>query len=120
MGNDLNVGSKLLHEYVVALEETFGRGEVELNALRVLSHIAIQRGPIGQQDLVQALGLSEAAISRNLKILGVGHTMDVPGPRLVETYTDPTSARKRLCRLTGKGIEFMQKLTKISEACRER
>lgn len=98
-----------MQEIVGALHKTMGRGEVELNALRVLFIIAsYDPKPVPQLTLRELTGLSEAAVSRNLAILGRGNTMDVPGPKLVETFEDPDNRKRRLCKLTSKGRNFME------------
>lgn len=105
-----------MQDILAALHKTMGRGEVELNALRVLFIIAsYDPRPIPQLTLRELTGLSEAAVSRNLAILGRGNTMDIPGPKLIETYEDPDNRKRRLCKLTSKGRNFMELIGGIVE-----
>jgi DNA-binding MarR family transcriptional regulator len=98
-------------EAVGAVYAAMGRGEVELNALRVLFVIASHHGKVIPQGTVRDLtGLSEAAISRNLAILGEGASRKQDGPEWVESYEDPEYRRRKLVKLTPKGRQFLESL----------
>ena len=100
-------------EVITALRTVMNRGEVELNCLEILFAIAAQPRPIPQIHLRDVSGLSEAAVSRNLAILGEGSSFRTPGPKLVETYEDPDYRRRKLVRLTAKGRSFMDTIQLI-------
>jgi len=103
-----------LSETIQAVYTVMGRGELELNALRILFVIApYGTRPIPQQTIREMTGLSEAAVSRNLAILGEGYTMHVKGPKLIESYQDPEYARRKLVKLTARGRSFMESLQGI-------
>jgi DNA-binding MarR family transcriptional regulator len=103
-----------LAETIGAVYTVMGRGEVELNALRILFVIAPYGSrPVPQATVRDMTGLSEAAVSRNLAILGPGHTLRVKGPGLVETYEDPEYRRRKLVKLTARGRSFVESLQGI-------
>lgn len=58
-------------------------------------------------DLIGLLDLSNAAVSRNVNILGTG-TPKEPGWGLVEAYEDAYWRRRKLVRLTQKGRTLME------------
>jgi DNA-binding MarR family transcriptional regulator len=103
-----------LAEALTVLRGTMGRGEVELNALQILLIVASYKGRTVPQATIRELtSLSESAVSRNLAILGEGHTSRVPGPKLIESHEDPEYRRRRLVKLTPRGKQLMETLQGI-------
>lgn len=60
-------------------------------------------------DLIEACGLSNAAVSRNITLLGRGSPKE-PGMGLVEAYEDEMWRRRKLVQLTDAGKKFASKL----------
>lgn len=58
-------------------------------------------------DLIDLVGVSNAAVSRNITLLGKGSPGD-PGMGLVEAFEDEYFRRRKLVRLTTKGKELMK------------
>lgn len=93
-----------------------GRGDVDANAMMIFLMIAERAD--GDREITQAevfarSGLSEAAVSRNIAILGKGHTMSNPGPQLIEAFKDLDNRRRNILRLTRKGRAFFDSLKEI-------
>lgn len=57
----------------------------------------------------KALGLSQAATSRNMTKLGPGRPGE-PGLRLIEQYEDPYDRRNKIAKLTPEGREVIKAL----------
>jgi DNA-binding MarR family transcriptional regulator len=65
-------------------------------------------------ELEAKLGLSQASISRNAAYLSRGHpSKGTKGSGLIEVYEDPYYVKRKLCRLTPKGVTVAQQVAKL-------
>lgn len=91
-----------------------GRGEVDINVLRIFYLVAQWRGDaIPQATVRDTLSLSEAGVSRNVALLSVGASVNTRGPGLIESFEDPEYRRRKLIRLTSKGRRFADSLENV-------
>ncbi len=94
---------------------TMGRSDVDLSALKAFLIVAENHPRETPQGVLRdRLGLSEAAVSRNISILSVG-SVSVPGPGLIESRTDEEYRRRKLIKLTAKGRQTAETLKTILE-----
>ena len=78
-------------------------------AVQMLLEVSL-RDETSMTDLGSAVGVSQAAISRNVGKLGGGMTFKEKGAGLVEAYEDPKYRRQKLVRLTPKGRRLVDEL----------
>lgn len=71
------------------------------------------RGRATYRDLEEALGLSNASISRTVTALAETHRTGRPGFNLLETCKDPVEARRLLVRLSAKGKALARQIEGI-------
>jgi DNA-binding MarR family transcriptional regulator len=77
---------------------------------QLLLHIAKFPG-VSQKELISALGVTYASVSRNVATLGHRHALsDRDGFELLEAVQDPDDARRQMVFLTNKGKHFVSKL----------
>lgn len=81
--------------------------EVPAQTIACFCQIAM-RGEMPMYDLIDLMGVSNAAVSRNITKLGNGSPRE-PGLKLVEAYEDPEWRRRKLVKLTAKGIKVADK-----------
>lgn len=111
MSIDVVALSSDLHEAWVRM---MGRGTFEVTVLRIFAIVAEANGqPVQQAVIRERLGIVESTASRNISLLSKGATFTSPGPRLIESYDDPTYPRRKLVRLTAKGKNFLNALQSI-------
>lgn len=72
--------------------------------------------PMG--ELERYVGLSQAAISRNVDRLGPGKSPDFSGARVIEAYEDPSFRTRKLVKLTPKGVKLKDKLVEALKGAR--
>ena len=92
----------------LAAVETF-RSEcrADLGSVTILCFLQIaMHRELPMFDLIKLLGVSNAAVSRNITLLGAGTPRD-PGMGLVEAYEDAYYRRRKLVRVTQKGSILM-------------
>ena len=110
----MNATIGLMQEVSEAWTRTMGRGEIELNVIRVFCLVAEAGGrPIPQASIRERTGLAESSVSRNVAMLSIGATASNPGPKLLESYEDPEYRRRKLVKLTAAGKRFVEALETI-------
>ena len=95
----------------LAAVETFRkecRADISSQTISCFLQIAMRR-EMPMFDLIKLLDVSNAAVSRNVTLLGQGSPKD-PGLGLVEAYEDVYFRRRKLVRITQKGSILMEKL----------
>ncbi len=92
--------------------KTVGRGNIEMQTLSTFFYIAAQGKDIPMQDLEDALGVSQAAVSRNVTLLSIGGAR-LPAPNLIEAFEDPEYRRRKYVRLTPKGRKLADQLADL-------
>jgi DNA-binding MarR family transcriptional regulator len=83
--------------------------DIQAQTIRTLLEVAVS-GELPMQELVKRLGVSGAAVSRNVDVLSegkIGH----PGKGWLEVNVDPGDRRIKRVRLTAKGRAVVDKLT---------
>jgi DNA-binding MarR family transcriptional regulator len=113
MGTDTLSGA--IPRMVLLLEEV-QRLDKEMPAQTLMAFLLVaSAGPDGivQNELQQKLGLSGAAVSRNVTFLSKARGVGLPGHGLVESEIDEVNRRHRRLTLTPKGERLAEKLSKI-------
>lgn len=82
------------------------RADIPSQTMSAFIHIAMRR-EMPMYDLIGLLDMSNAAVSRNITLLGQGNPRD-PGMGLVEAYEDVFYRRRKLVRLTQKGQQLAE------------
>lgn len=83
---------------------------MSLQTVETFIHIVENEG-ISLRELEGLVGLSQAAMSRNVQILSEWKMKDVKGHNLVKAEISPDDRRKRVCSLTAKGRRLADTLT---------
>ena len=91
------------------LRDKTGNPDLLVAAVQMLLEVSL-RGETSMTDLESAVGVSQAAISRNVGKLGGGMTFKEKGAGLVEAYEDPKYRRQKLVRLTPKSRRLVDEL----------
>lgn len=97
-----------LLETLNAVSEIAARETLQLQTLRIFLVIAM-RGELSQVELNKMAAVSEASVSRNIRMLGRGRP-DAPGYGWVESYRDPADYRFTRVRLTREGAQVAKQL----------
>jgi len=79
--------------------------EMQMQTALTLIYTALHDG-LSMQELVNLIGVSQAAISRNVATLGQGIRPGVEGYGLLRAEEDPYNRRSKLVFLTDKGKIF--------------
>lgn len=74
---------------------------LEAQTIRTLLEIATS-GELPMQEIIKRVGMSGAAVSRNVDMLGDGK-LGAPGLKWVEVNVDPADRRIKRVKLTAKG-----------------
>ncbi len=102
--------TQVLLSAMKVIRDTIGDGGSDVSVSNVITLLVIAQNPETPVVRVQeALGLSQAACSRNLSRLSSGRP-DKPGLRLIEQYEDPYDRRNKIARLTPQGREVVKAL----------
>lgn len=99
----------LLIAGVDVLRRELDRGDLPSQTIVCFCHIAM-RNEMPMNDLIDLMDVSNAAVSRNVNMLGIG-TPREPGLGLVDAYEDPEFRRRKLVKLTTKGAKLRDKVT---------
>lgn len=95
------------------LKEETQNPELQVITAQVFLSIAQRRSETPMAALEEEVGVSQAAISRNIAKLGQGISRSEPGAGWVEAYEDLDNRRRKLVRLTEKGRFVAQQLSDI-------
>lgn len=68
---------------------------------------------LSQLDLFNRLGMSKAAVSRNVSILSKYKGPGLAGLGLIESEMQPENRRQRVLRLTPKGAKFLERVLQV-------
>jgi DNA-binding MarR family transcriptional regulator len=96
------------------------RADIGAQTISCFLHISVL-AEIPMLDLIEKLGVSGAAVSRNITLLGKGIPARngkpaKPGLNLVESQEDEKYRRRKIVRLTAKGRELAAKLIEEIES----
>lgn len=82
--------------------------EIQAQTVAILLYIAVKRKPVLMQELSDALGISQASVSRNVAVWSNLHWKQKPGHNLVESWENPENRRQKFVDLTQKGRLFIK------------
>lgn len=94
------------------LEKTrdhLGTNEMPSQMLWIFAYVA-ENKDVPMADLCKQTGLAQSSISRNVAKLAQGESPTEPGYGLIEAFEDPYFRRRKLVRVTPKGIKFAKEL----------
>lgn len=86
--------------------------EMPIQMVVVFLRLAL-KGEASMQDLMDAAGISQASISRNVSALSKTHRRGKPGHNLVIAFEDPMERRRKLVRLSTKGKKLADKVSDL-------
>ena len=66
--------------------------------------------PIPMSEIAEHVGVTQASVSRNVALLSSWTRYKTKGPNLVEAYEDANERRRKLVKLTHKGLKFYNDL----------
>jgi DNA-binding MarR family transcriptional regulator len=97
------------------LLETFRelRPDMPMQTACILLLVAIKPG-IGQRDLLELMGISQASVSRNVFALLETDRHGKPGLNLIVQHRHPVDARNTMLYLTPEGDAFLARLLPMS------
>lgn len=94
--------------------EEFRHLDSEMPAQTMLTFLhVLQKPDIMLVELAEKMGVSNAAVSRNLSKLARWQKMGKPGLDLVERVENPANRREKNVSITKKGERFAQRLEKL-------
>lgn len=112
MAIDTNVG--------LNLAESFAELDTTMQISNMLTFLYVaRRGVCSQKDIELALGLSNAAASRNISYWCERKRYGVEGHGFIHREMDPKDNRQKLLSLTDEGKVFYDSLRQGSDAVRE-
>tara|TARA_E500000081_G_scaffold146870_1_gene170426 strand:- start:44 stop:370 length:327 start_codon:yes stop_codon:yes gene_type:complete len=65
---------------------------------------------VAMADLSTKIGVSQASVSRNVALLSSLTRYKTKGPNLLEAYEDKMERRRKLVKLTNRGLKFYNDL----------
>src|SRR4051794_21772868 len=81
-------------------------GTTDVPVSQVLTFLAVaSHGEMPMADLEKATGVVQSSCSRNVARIGPGTNPKEPGLGLVETFEDPWYRRRKLVKLTHRGMK---------------
>lgn len=102
------------------LAESFAQIDTTMQVSNMLTFLYVaRRGVCTQKDIELALGLSNAAASRNVSYWTERKRYGVEGRGFIQRELDPKDQRHKLLSLTKEGQEFYKKLKEGSEAVKQ-
>lgn len=111
----LNLGEHFLRSLTLLiqmLDKT--RKHLETNELPsqmlLMFAIVADRKEVPMAELGKLTGLAQSSVSRNVAKLAQGETPMAPGFGLIEAFEDPFYRKRKLVRVTSKGLEFANAL----------
>lgn len=112
MGTDANLSK--LAKVIVLLQTELNNPEMQAQTMLTLINV-MRQGELAMAELEKSVGVSQAAISRNISRLSDGLPPDFKGPHVVEAYEDPMYRRRKIVKLTPKGDRLRKKLVEMME-----
>jgi DNA-binding MarR family transcriptional regulator len=103
---------RLLQSYTKTKDEPEGNAELQMNTMRAFLHIATRHpNEVSLGEAEKLLGFTQTTASRTYGYLAAGNAKKPIGYRLIEVYEDPFYRRRKLAKLTPKGIELANKMS---------
>lgn len=95
--------------------ETFwkatGTTDTPMSQVLTFMHVG-SRAEVSMAELEKLTGVVQSSVSRNVAKIGPGLNPKEPGLGLVEAYEDPWNRKRKLVRLTKKGLQLQADLEK--------
>ena len=80
-------------------------------AMIIFLHIAKSNPePVAMSDLSERIGITQASVSRNVALLSSLTRYKTKGPNLLEAYEDVMERRRKLVKLTRRGLSYYKDL----------
>jgi DNA-binding MarR family transcriptional regulator len=102
--------STALQVLLRAWQEHTGERETPIQQVLTFAYVAGSSEPVPMADLIDSTGVSQSSVSRNVATLGPGVSPSQPGYGLMEAFEDPYYRRRKLVRLTSKGLKLRNEL----------
>lgn len=105
------------HRFRQAIEHlclVTGNDEIQAQTLRVLLYVA-ERSPneVPLREIEQNLSLNQTTTSRNVGYLAKGNIRVEQGLKLLDAFEDPLYRRRKLCKITKRGADTVNKVLSI-------
>jgi DNA-binding MarR family transcriptional regulator len=101
-------------EFLINAIETLRLYNKRMEAQQALILLYLyQAGETSPINLEKQLGLSGAAVSRNLYQLSIHKTKGIPGMGLLDIQPDPMDRRYKIISLTEEGLDLMKEVIKL-------
>lgn len=84
--------------------------EMQAQTIAIVLFVACRGRPVLMQELVEAVGLSQSSISRNVASMAERHRNGRDGHRLLESWENPDNRRQKFVALTDRGRAFVKAL----------
>jgi DNA-binding MarR family transcriptional regulator len=102
---------RILKDATVTKERPEGNSELQMQTIATFAFIASRHpNEVSYGEAEKVLGLNQTTVSRNMMYLSSGSIRGHGGYDLVEVFEDQFYRRRKLCKLTPKGIKVATKL----------
>jgi DNA-binding MarR family transcriptional regulator len=86
-------------------------GSTDTPLSQVLTFLNVAwRGEVSMADLADQTGVVLSSVSRNVAKIGPGPNPSEPGLGLVEAFEDPWNRKRKLVRLSKKGLKLAERI----------
>lgn len=99
----------VLQQLLDATREFLNTNELPSQMLLIFAIVA-DRKEVPMAELGKLTGLAQSSISRNVAKLAQGESPREPGFGLIEAAEDPYYRKRKLVRVTPRGLEFAKQL----------
>lgn len=114
MGTPLGIVSDALETF----REFTGDGDVQVQTIQTFLKIVLAGGATANyDDIAKATGVSQAAVSRNIKKMAKG-SRETPGYGLIYVNIDDFDSRRRVITLSTRGKELVDIMEKRMQSAR--
>ncbi|SCX57610.1 MarR family winged helix-turn-helix transcriptional regulator [Nitrosospira sp. Nsp1] len=97
-----------LSDALAAFKDFTGDGDVQIQTIQTFLKIALGGGATtNYEDIAKTAGVTQAAVSRNIKKLATGPKAQV-GYGLITVELDPYDSRRRAIKLSARGHELIR------------
>jgi DNA-binding MarR family transcriptional regulator len=97
------------------ISDAVGSNRFEWQMAEIFLQLCVHGGDLPMQQLEKITGWGQTSVSRNVSKLGRG-IGERPGAGLVEAFEDPHWRRRKIVRLTGKGVVLRERINAILQS----